>query len=110
MWIRESGTEGANPVSTRRKHRTPQQKLEIVLEGMREDVTISEVCRKHGIHPTQYYDWKDKLFEAAPKIYSRPRKDKEKERLREENRSLEKTVVELSVELQALKKVKRLGL
>jgi hypothetical protein len=50
------------------------------------------------------------LLKAAPEIFSQAQKDQEKERLENEKRALEKTVVELSVELQALKKVKRLGL
>lgn len=99
-----------NPVSAR-KQRSAQEKLEIVLQGMRDDTTIAEVCREHGIHPTQYYDWRDKLLESAPEIFARQtKKDPEKEQLRKTNDSLEQTVVELSVELQALKKVRRLGL
>lgn len=94
----------------RRKRRTPQEKLEIVLQGMRGDTTIAEVCREHGIYATQFYDWRDKLLKAAPEIYARPQKDREKEHLKDQKKALEKTVVELSVELQALKKVKRLGL
>lgn len=97
-------------MSTKRKQRSPQEKLEIVLQGMRDDTTISEVCREHGIYATQYYEWKDKLLKAAPEIFARPSKDREKERLESEKKELEKTVVELSVELQAIKKVQRLGL
>lgn len=110
VWIRDTIFQGVNPVSTRRKRRTPQEKLEIVLQGMRGDMTIAEVCREHGIYATQYYDWRDRLLKAAPEIFSQAQKDQEKERLENEKRALEKTVVELSVELQALKKVKRLGL
>lgn len=93
-----------------RKRRTAEEKLRIVLEGLREDTTISEVCRKHGIHASQYYQWRDKLFESAEEIYSRPKKDKEKEQLLKEKESLEKTVVKLSVEMQALKKLQELAL
>ena len=44
---------------------TAQQKLEIVLAGMRGDRTVRDVCREHGIAETLYYGWRDKILEAG---------------------------------------------
>lgn len=44
-----------------------QQKLEIVLEGMNNDITIKDLCDKHNISRQTYYDWKDNLKEGALK-------------------------------------------
>jgi transposase len=54
-------------LSVQRKYRswTAQQKLEIVLAGMRGDRTVRDVCREHGIAETLYYGWRDKLLEAG---------------------------------------------
>jgi transposase len=44
---------------------TAQQKIEIVLAGMRGDRSIKEVCRDHQIAETLYYGWRDKLLEGG---------------------------------------------
>jgi transposase len=54
-------------VSEQRKYRswTAQQKLEIVLAGMRGDRSVRDVCREHGIAETLYYGWRDRILEAG---------------------------------------------
>jgi len=54
-------------MSEQRKYRTwtAQQKVEIVLAGLRGDRTVKEVCRQHGIAETLYYGWRDKLLEGG---------------------------------------------
>jgi transposase len=54
-------------VSEKRKYRTftPDQKLEIVLAGIRGDRSVRDVCREHGIAETLYYRWRDRLFEGG---------------------------------------------
>ena len=54
-------------LSEQRKYRTftVQQKLEIVLAGLRGDVTVKELCRTHEIAETLYYSWREKLLEGG---------------------------------------------
>ena len=54
-------------MSEQRKYRswTAQQKLEIVLAGMRGDRSVRDVCREHGIAETLYYRWRGKIIEAG---------------------------------------------
>src|SRR5712692_3090920 len=54
-------------LSERRKYRafTAQQKLEIVVAGLRGDVTVKELCRQHEIAETLYYSWREKLLEGG---------------------------------------------
>jgi len=85
------------------KKRSPKKKLEIVLEGLQSD-NIAETCRKHGIYANQFYQWKEKLEDAASDVFSNGKKDREKEKLKRENKRLEETIVELSCENQTLKK------
>lgn len=50
-----------------RKYRswTAEQKLAIVLAGMRGDRSVKEVCREHQISDTLFYSWRDKLLEGG---------------------------------------------
>ena len=60
-------TKKETRLSEQRKYRswTAQQKLEIVLAGLRGDRSARAVCREHGISETLYYGWRDKLFEGG---------------------------------------------
>ncbi len=60
-------TDKETRLSEQRKYRTftAQQKLEIVLAGLRGDRPARDVCREHGIAETLYYGWRDKLFEGG---------------------------------------------
>ncbi len=54
-------------MSEQRKYRswTAEQKLAIVLAGMRGDRSVKEVCREHQISDTLFYSWRDKLLEGG---------------------------------------------
>ena len=54
-------------MSEQRKYRTftAQQKLEIVVAGLRGDVSVKELCRQHQIAETLYYAWREKLLEGG---------------------------------------------
>jgi transposase len=54
-------------LSEQRKYRsfTAQQKPEIVLAGLRGDVSVKELCRQHEIAETLYYSWREKLLEGG---------------------------------------------
>ena len=41
---------------TRRKF-TPEEKIRIVLEGFRREVTVNDLCRREGVKPHSYYAW-----------------------------------------------------
>jgi transposase len=44
-------------------------KLRIVLAGMQPNVEVSDLCRREGISPTQYYGWKKQLLSSATKVF-----------------------------------------
>src|SRR5438067_13821247 len=60
-------TEEETGLSEQRKYRswTAQQKIEIVLAGLRGDRSVKEVCREHAISETLYYGWREKLLEGG---------------------------------------------
>lgn len=92
---------------TRRKF-TPSEKIRIVLEGLKGEESIAELCRREGINPNLYYRWSQDFLEAGKK---RLRGDTEREansaevnQLREENEQLKALVAELSLKNRVLKK------
>jgi len=56
-----------------RRHFTGQQKLAILRAHLIEKTPVSEVCDKHGITPTQFYQWQKKLFEEGAAVFESPR-------------------------------------
>jgi transposase len=56
----------------RRTRRTfsSDEKIKIVLEGMRGEDTISAICRKHGIHVNNYFKWSKEFIEAGKRRLS----------------------------------------
>jgi transposase len=92
---------------TRRKF-TSEEKIRIVLEGLQGEASIADVCRREGIHPTQYYKWSKTFLEAGKKRLTgdtvREADSSEVKDLRAENESLKQLVAELSLKNRVLKK------
>lgn len=56
---------------SKRRFLTPEQKVAIVREHLLENVPVSDLCDKHGIHATQYYSWQKQLFENGSIAFAR---------------------------------------
>lgn len=92
---------------TRKKYNS-EEKIRIVLEGVRGEASIAEVCRREGINPNVYYKWSKEFLEAGKK---RLQGNTEREAtssdvidLRKENDQLKALVAELSLKNRMLKK------
>lgn len=90
----------------KRRKFTAEEKLKIVLEGMRDGVAVADVCRRHDIYSNQYYSWKKKALRGAKdglkaKKKGKSRKAKKKE---EELENLRKIVADLKVKNELLQK------
>jgi transposase len=53
-----------------RKHYSAEQKVIILRELLENNVPISQVAEKYGVHPNDIYNWKKKLFESASFAFS----------------------------------------
>ena len=93
--------------ASRRKY-TPEEKIRIVLEGFRREVTVSDLCRREGIKPYSYYAWTKEFMEAGRERLTRDMvrnaTQQEVQALRRENVELKQLVAELSLEGHRLKK------
>lgn len=90
----------------KRRSFTAEEKLEIVMEGLRGDTKISKVCRRHDIHSSQFYDWKEKAMLGA-KEGLKPKKNGKSKKLKrkdEKLNQLKEIVADLKVENKLLKK------
>jgi transposase len=93
--------------STRRKF-SADEKIRIVLEGLRGEISISELCRKEGIAASIYYKWSKSFLEAGKNGLTRSTiRDAtagEVRHLKSENADLKTAVAELTLEVIKYKK------
>ncbi len=91
-----------------RKKYSAEEKVRIVLEGVRGEVTIAELCRKEGIHPNMYYKWSKDFLEAGKqRLVGDTRREadsQEVNEMRAENEQLKAVVAELLLRNRILKK------
>jgi transposase len=85
-----------------------EEKIKIVLEGLRGEESVAAICRKYGIHENNYYNWSKEFLEAGKRRLSgdteRSATSTEVKDLKEENRALKDLVADLSIEVKLLKK------
>jgi len=92
---------------TRRKY-SAEEKIRIILEGLRGEESITDLCRREGIHPGIYYKWSKAFLEAGKRRLTgdtvREAGSEEVGEIRAENDSLKQLVAELSLDIRVLKK------
>ncbi|NIN93234.1 transposase [bacterium] len=93
--------------ATRRKF-SAEEKIRIVLEGLRGEHSISEICRREGIAASVYYKWSRAFLDAGKngltKETLRDATSDEVKRLRSENEQLKQSLAEAVLEAQRYKK------
>ena len=92
---------------TRKKY-SAEEKIRIVLEGLRGEESIAELCRKEGLNPNVYYRWSKAFMEAGKKRLAgdtvREATSDEVKELRAETAALKETLGEMVMENRLLKK------
>ena len=92
---------------TRKRHST-EDKIRIVLEGLRGEYSIAELCRREGIVQSLYYKWSKEFLEAGKKRLSgdteRQATSGEVKDLRHEMRDLKEALADVLLENRLLKK------
>src|SRR6266487_3117351 len=93
---------------TVRDIRSAEEKIRIVLEGLRGEDSIAELCRKEGINQNLYYRWSKEFLEAGKKRLAgdtaREATSDEVKELKAEARQLKETLAEVLIENRLLKK------
>lgn len=92
---------------TRRQY-SAEEKIRIVLEGLRGEISIAEICRREGLNTNVYYRWSKEFLEAGKKRLTgdtlREADSTEVQSMKNENEALKQLVAELSLENRLLKK------
>lgn len=95
-------------VAARRKY-TPEEKIRIVLEGFRREISVNDLCRREGIKPSAYYAWTKEFMEAGKEKLTRDTvRDATRlkvDTLKRDNAELKQLIAELSLEAYRLKKI-----
>ena len=93
--------------ATRRQF-SAEEKIRIVLEGLRGEDSIAELCRREGIATSMYYGWSKEFLEAGKKRLAgdtvRAATSDEVKELRREASALKEVVADLTLENRLLKK------
>ena len=91
-----------------RKHHAAEEKIRIVLDGLRGETSIAELCRREGIAESMYYSWSKEFLEAGKRRLAgdtaRAATTDEVKQLRREAQDLKEVVAEQALELRLLKK------
>jgi transposase-like protein len=90
----------------KRRSWTAADKLRIVLAGMEPNVEVSELCRREGLNPVQYYTWKKQLLGSASRVFEdkRGRSNAQELRREAELQRLKNVIAEITAENLDLKK------
>ena len=91
-----------------RRRITSEEKIRIVLEGLKGEESIAEICRREDIAPSMYYKWSKGFLEAGKRQLNgdtkREATSDDVAQLRQENEQLKQLVAELSLSNRILKK------
>ena len=114
-----AGTAAAKPPAERvvrdirrrtRKQHSAEDKIRVVLEGLRGEDSIAALCRREGIAESLYYAWSKEFLEAGKRRLAgdtaRAATTDEVKALRQEARTLKEVVAEQALELRLIKKTR----
>lgn len=81
-----------------------EEKMAIVLEGLKGEKAIAEICREHQVSQPQFYKWRDKFLEGGKQALTNRNGQSEDKRYKVENDRLKKIIGEQAIIIDALKK------
>ena len=87
---------------TTRKTWSGEEKLRVVLEGLRPNANIEAICRAHGLHSSQFYKWKEQAL-AGMRAGLDSRQGSPLQRQRQEMARLKRLIAEQAIALQVFK-------
>ncbi len=91
-----------------RKQYSAEEKIRIILDGLRGEESVAALCRREGIAESLYYSWSKEFLEAGKKRLAgdtgRQATSGEVKDLKREMRDMKELVAELSLENRLLKK------
>jgi len=100
--IRWKKEEEEKEMTKQRKRYSPEKKVEILREHLKNKVPISQLCEKYGIHPNLFYKWEKQFFEGAINTFANSsksnRKNSKEEHLKQKIARMQEVITELTQE------------
>lgn len=90
--------------SEKRRRWTAKAKLEVVLEGLRGQESVAEICRRHGITQSMYYEWQETVFKAAEEGLTHGGRTAREAELEKQLRQAQRTIGRLTMENELYQK------
>ena len=84
----------------KRRKWTKELKFKIVLEGLQGQISVSELCNKHEIQQSQYYNWRDKFLREGASVFQNNDATKREEQLKNKMSRMEQMIGKLTLELK----------
>ena len=84
----------------KRRKWTNEEKFKIVLEGLQGHMSIAELCNKHEMQQSQYYQWRDKFLRDGASIFQHNDASKREEQLKHKMSKMEQMIGKLTLELK----------
>lgn len=92
-----------------RKTWSIEEKLSIVLEVMQSQDSISTIAKRNGVNDQQVYKWKAAFIEGGKQGLSNGKVESADERLEAENKQLKELLGDKALQIEMLKKIRRLS-
>ena len=92
----------------KRRRFSAEEKMAIVLTGLKGEKSISEICREHQITQSQYYKWRDRFLEAGKNGLAYGSPSKKESMLRSEIEKLQRIIGKQAIQIEILKKTEEL--
>lgn len=90
----------------RQRKWTADEKLVIVMEGLKDKESVADICREHKVSQTLYYKWRDKFLEGGRKALDHSASGEEAHRAEVEK--LQKIIGKQAIQIEILKKTEEL--
>ena len=90
----------------RQRKWTADEKLAIVMEGLKDKKSVADICREHKVSQTLYYKWRDKFLEGGRKALDHSASGEEAHRAEVEK--LQKIIGKQAIQIEILKKTEEL--
>jgi len=87
---------------------TAEEKFAIVMEGLKGQKTVSEICKEHALSQTVYYKWRDAFLEGGKNVLENGGKSSKDKTLEAEIERLQKIIGKQAVQIEILKKTEEL--
>ena len=92
-----------------RRRVSAEVKMAVVLEGLRGETRIADICRKYGIAESLYYKWRDRFLEGGRQALEQGSGTSKADKLKNEIKELQRIIGKQTVEIEILKKFNRTG-